>query len=55
MEILEVVLRELVFMAMVWTHYMRQRFLGSLEELSAELNWAAVVSMEAFMCPSGSG
>ena len=55
MEILEVVFREIVFMTMVWTPYMRQRFLSSLEELFAELNWAAVVSMKAFMCPSDSG
>ena len=29
--------------------------LCGLEELFAESNWAAVVSMKAFMCPSGSG
>jgi len=40
---------------MVWILCMCQSFLGSLEELFAELDLAAVVSMKAFMCPSGSG
>jgi hypothetical protein len=54
-EILEVVFRGIGFITMVWILCMRQRFLDSLEELFAGFDWAEVVSMRAFMCPSGSG